>query len=182
MRIIAGQARGRKITAPSGPETRPTSDRAREAIFNALGSRGLVVGANVIDLFAGSGALGLEAWSRGAANVICVDNDTRAVRVLRENIEKLGAQDTVSAVSAEAMGWLAVAHRRCDLLLADPPYAFERWPDLLASIQTSAALVESDRPVGAPQGWEQEYVKRYGRSCTTLLVRTTPEVASDELG
>ncbi len=179
MRIIAGQARGRKIAAPAGPETRPTSDRVREAVFNALGSRGLIVEANVVDLFAGSGALGLEAWSRGAAEVVCVENDTRAVRVLRENIDSLGAQDTVRAVHAEVMGWVRVTQRRCDLLVADPPYEFDGWDELLTSIEASAALLESDRAIDPPHGWEQEYAKHYGRSWTTLLFRTATGSSDD---
>ncbi len=181
MRIIAGQARGRKIVAPPGLETRPTSDRVREAIFNALGSRDLLVDAVVIDLFAGSGALGLEAWSRGAAKVICVDNDTKALQVLRSNIEKLDAHEVVSAVRAEAVSWLGSTQRACDLLLADPPYEFDGWDELLSTAEATAALLESDRAIDPPVGWRQEYAKHYGRSWTTLLVRTAAENLNDEL-
>jgi 16S rRNA (guanine966-N2)-methyltransferase len=121
VRIIAGEHKGARIFAPKGQDTRPTSDRAREAAFNLIGPVG---GATVLDLFAGSGAMGLEALSRGAASAVFVENDRDACRAIDRNLEKLrltGAtvlqQDVSQALAAEA-----AAGRRYDLVLVDPPY------------------------------------------------------------
>ncbi len=122
MRIIAGQWRGRKLTAPPGEATRPTADRVRETLFSMLASRlGSFAGLAVADLFAGSGALGLEALSRGAENCLFVENDPAGLRALRANIAALHAQPSseVRAVSVLALG---SAPQPLDLILLDPPY------------------------------------------------------------
>ena len=122
MRIIAGQWRGRKLTAPPGEATRPTADRVRETLFSMLASRlGSFAGLAVADLFAGSGAVGLEALSRGAENCMFVENEAAALRTLRANIAALHAQPAseVRAVSVFALG---PAPRPVDLVLLDPPY------------------------------------------------------------
>ena len=125
MRIIAGQWRGRKLRAPAGDTTRPTADRTRETLFSMLTSRlGSFEGLTVADLFAGSGALGLEALSRGAERAIFVEQDAAALRALRDNIAALRAQSAcdVRAASALALGPLAKGQSAPDLLLLDPPY------------------------------------------------------------
>ncbi len=129
MRIIAGEHKGARIFAPKGHDTRPTSDRAREAAFNLIGPVG---GATVLDLFAGSGAMGLEALSRGADRAVFVESDREACRAIDRNLEKLrltGARivhrDALQALAAEA-----AAGRRYDLVLVDPPY------ELFASLTT----------------------------------------------
>src|SRR5436309_1445691 len=120
MRIIAGSHRGQRIAAPKGRETRPTSDRVRENAFNLIGP---VDGADVLDLFAGSGAMGLEALSRGAASATFVESDRDACRVINANLDKLdlGAtvlqQDVLRAVMSE--------RRTYDLVLCDPPYGYD---------------------------------------------------------
>lgn len=121
MRIIAGQWRGRPLAAPAGTATRPTADRMREALFSMLASRlGSFDGIAVADLFAGSGALGLEALSRGAASCLFVEQDRAALDVLRANVAKLDASGaTVRAGSVMALGPAAAA---LDLILIDPPY------------------------------------------------------------
>lgn len=122
MRIIAGKWRGRPLKAPDGEATRPTSDRAREALFSMLTSRlGTFDGLRVLDLFSGTGALGLEALSRGAAHVTFVETNRGALEALKANISALGAggQTTVIAQSAETLG---TAAQPCGLLLLDPPY------------------------------------------------------------
>ncbi len=122
MRIVAGQWRGRKIFAPPGDTTRPTADRTRETLFSMLTSRlGTFEGLSVADLFAGSGALGLEALSRGSASCIFVEQDPPAIRALRQNIATLGAQ-RVSDVRASSATTLAPAKQPLDLILMDPPY------------------------------------------------------------
>ncbi|WDA40376.1 16S rRNA (guanine(966)-N(2))-methyltransferase RsmD [Erythrobacter sp. BLCC-B19] len=122
MRIIAGEWRGRKLAAPKGEGTRPTADRARETLFAMLTSRlGDFEGLQVADLFAGSGALGLEALSRGAAHCLFVEQDRAAVDVIRANIAVLGAQ-AKTRVEAGSVMQLRAATRPLDLILADPPY------------------------------------------------------------
>jgi 16S rRNA (guanine966-N2)-methyltransferase len=120
MRVIAGSHRGRTLQAPHGPTTRPTSDRVREALFSILGEIG---GATVLDLFAGSGALAIEALSRGASNATLVDSSPAAIEAIRRNLDRLGIDAEV--VRADAVGWCEQAKRRArqyDLVFLDPPY------------------------------------------------------------
>lgn len=122
MRIIAGEWRGRKLAAPKGDGTRPTADRARETLFAMLTSRlGDFDGLQIADLFAGSGALGLEALSRGAAHCLFVEQDRAAVDVIRANITALGAQAR-ARVEVGSVMQLRAASAPLDLILADPPY------------------------------------------------------------
>ncbi len=123
MRIVAGEWRGRKLAAPKGETTRPTADRTRETLFNMLASRlGSFEGLTVADLFAGSGALGLEALSRGAAYCLFVEREKAALDAIRANVEKLGARTRcdVRAGSVLDLGPAKIPH---DLILLDPPYA-----------------------------------------------------------
>lgn len=122
MRIIAGEWRRRLLRAPEGENTRPTADRTRETLFGMLTSRlGSFEGLRVADLFAGSGALGLEALSRGAAHCLFVEQDPAAIRALRTNLAALQAQSVTSVQAASVMG-LGPAKEPYDLLLLDPPY------------------------------------------------------------
>ncbi len=120
MRIIAGRWKGHRLKALRGKGVRPTADRVREAWMSALGGR--VVGARVLDLFAGSGALGLEALSRGASSVVLVERARGALRVVRSNIELLGVGSECTVVANDVFQFLNVAGERFDLALADPPY------------------------------------------------------------
>lgn len=124
MRIIAGTKRGARIAAPKGLATRPTGDRVREAAFNLIGP---VDGAAVLDLFAGSGAMGLEALSRGAASATFVESDRSACRTISQNLEKLGLTGA-RVVCADAVWTLRQEARVYDLVLVDPPY--ELWDEL----------------------------------------------------
>jgi 16S rRNA (guanine966-N2)-methyltransferase len=122
LRIVAGRFGGRRLVAPPGDATRPTADRVREALFSILGPARLD-GARVLDLFAGSGALGLEALSRGAAAATFVDSSPAALRALRANLAALGAEAEV--VRSDAVRWLRAASagdRQYDLVFLDPPY------------------------------------------------------------
>lgn len=120
MRIIAGSRKGHRIDAPKGTRTRPTSDFVRETAFNLIGP---VDGASVIDLFAGSGALGLEALSRGAERAVFVDSDRDACRTINANLDKLRLQGTV--LCQDVARALAQERGTYDLVLADPPYDYE---------------------------------------------------------
>lgn len=174
MRIVAGTARGRRIEAPAGRGTRPTTDRVREALFNALGSMGVVDGATVVDLFAGSGALGLEALSRGAAHATFVDTDRRAHQVIKHNLDSLGFGDRARVVVGDGLGFLATAPR-VDLVMCDPPYDFAGWDELLARVEASVVVCESDREIEPPRGWRVARQKRYGTSVVTILIPESPE-------
>jgi len=175
MRIIAGQYRGRQIVAPKGDATRPTADRMREALFSMLTSRvGSFEGLAVADLFAGSGALGIEALSRGAGSCLFVEQDKPALDALKANLAKLGIRGDVRATSVMAMG---PAPAPLDIILMDPPYntgaglvALDKlarlgWtsPATWISLETAKAEV-----VHLP-GFEVDATRVHGKARLTLL-------------
>lgn len=164
MRVVGGTARGRTLVAPPGSRTRPTSDRVREAIFNALYSRGGVEGATVADLFAGSGALGIEALSRGAVHATFVDRDRSARHAIRRNLDACGFGDRATVVSAPVERWLGGLgdEARFDVVFCDPPYAFEAWPDLLVALPAELVVIEAAAPVALAEGWSIARSARYG--------------------
>jgi 16S rRNA (guanine966-N2)-methyltransferase len=170
MRIVAGQWRGRKLVAPEGQATRPTADRARETLFSMLVSRiGAFEGLAVADLFAGSGALGLEALSRGAASCLFVENDAAALRALRTNIANLRAQ-ALCEVRASSVLALGPAKAPLDLVLLDPPYG------------TGAGAVALDRLVRL--GWigEASWVSLETAADEEPKVKTLEAVAERRVG
>lgn len=171
MRVVAGEFGGRKLVAPDGDTTRPTTDKVREAVFNSLVSMGLVRDAVVLDLYAGSGALGIEALSRGAERCTFVERDRGALKALRANLDSLGLNDRATIVTSDVLAWVP-AVRNVDLALVDPPYAFEVWPRLLDLLTANYALCESAREVDPPHGWQTVRAKRYGRTFATLLARS----------
>ena len=170
MRVVAGRFGGRRLAAPPGRETRPTSDRVREALFSILGP---LDGAQVLDLFAGSGALGLEALSRGASRALLVERDPRAVRVIRANIAALGVTDEEARVVA---GTARVALRNAfaagdtyDLVFLDPPYrnAPGLGRELSAALEPLVAaggrvVTESDRRAPIELSMPLALERRYG--------------------
>jgi 16S rRNA (guanine966-N2)-methyltransferase len=169
MRVVAGSARGRRLQTPPGLDVRPTTDRVREATFNALGSLGLVDGARVLDLFAGSGALGIEALSRGAEHVTFVDTSPRALEAVRANLAGCGLEDRATVVRADALAFPAASDGTCDLALLDPPYSFDRWPELLAIVRSDVVVIESDRAVGTGPRFEVQRERRYGGTVVTII-------------
>jgi 16S rRNA (guanine966-N2)-methyltransferase len=181
MRVVAGELRGRRIEAPPGTDTRPTTDKVREAVFNALGSLDLVRDARVADLWAGSGALGIEALSRGAAHCTFVERDRTALRVMRANLDHLGLAGVSRVVAGDALA--QVARLDVDLVLADPPYDFDGWQALLGATRATFVVAESGRSLGtlgpeAPGegtvGWESVRERRYGRAWVTFMRRIDP--------
>jgi len=141
MRVIAGKVGGRKLQAPKGMDTRPTPDRVREALFSMLLPH--MPGARVLDLYAGSGALGIEALSRGAAHVTFVEQAKGALAALQANLSALGLADVSSVVPApvaRALGRLGGAQQQFDIILMDPPYAQNLVPQTLQGVVEGALL------------------------------------------
>lgn len=173
MRIIAGKWRGRTIEAPPGQATRPTADRVRETLFSMLASRlGSFDELRVADLFAGSGALGIEALSRGAARAVFIESDRAAARVINDNLAALGLEGVGTVRVADVVTWVeSSTDAPYDLILVDPPYGFDDWERLLAALVTfpvELVVAESDRPIEA-EGWDALSVKRHGGTVVSQL-------------
>ncbi|MBZ6378636.1 16S rRNA (guanine(966)-N(2))-methyltransferase RsmD [Pacificimonas flava] len=177
MKIIAGQWRGRTMTPPPSSTTRPTSARAREALFSSLTSKlGTFEGLRVADLFAGTGALGLEALSRGAAHCRFVENEPRALAVLRRNVANLRAQ-ALSEIQTSDVLQVRQATVPFDLLFLDPPYekglaapALERLAERGWTSASTLAVVETAREQTLqPVGWNIEGERIYGAARLSFL-------------
>jgi 16S rRNA (guanine966-N2)-methyltransferase len=164
VRIIAGTHRGHTIYAPPGTDTRPTSDRVRENVFNIVGP---VDGASVLDLYAGSGAMGLEALSRGAERAVFVERDPDAAKVIERNLDKLRLRGTV--LRRDAVSVLAAETRKYDLVLVDPPYDMylDVQPQLARYLpgvltEDGVVVVETDARVEPELPLEQRTSRKYG--------------------
>ncbi len=156
LRIVGGLWRSRVVRFPDAAGLRPTPDRVRETLFNWLGQR--LDGLACVDLFAGSGALGFEAASRGAARVVLVERDRRVYEQLRRTAEELGAGESVDVVHADALAWLARAGERYDVAFVDPPYASGLAAPALAALggrlrPGARVYVEAPSSLGTPPGW-----------------------------
>lgn len=180
MRVIGGSARGRAMTLPKTLAVRPTSDRVRESVFDVLSSLGVLVDARVLDLFAGSGALGIEAASRGAAAVTFVESDRVVAKVIEANIAATGVGEycTTTVVRADAMAYLATARVHFEVALCDPPYAFTDWSELLTHLDCDIAVLESSRPVELGDAFTLHRVYRYGTTLVTVARRQFSSAAS----
>lgn len=179
MRIIAGAWRGRPLVAPEGRATRPTSDRAREGLFSMLQSRlGTFEGLRVADLFAGTGGLGLEALSRGAAHCTFIDSDRAAVAALRRNLSAFGAEPRAD-IRQQAVEYAPPPPVPCDLVLMDPPYGTGLAALALARVANSAwvapgglvSVESAGEPLALPSGFELTAERRFGKAWLTLFRR-----------
>ncbi len=177
LKIAGGEYRGRKLKAVPGEGTRPTSAMVREALFNIVGPRRPD---RVLDAFSGTGAIALEALSRGAGQAVAIEQSARAAAVIAENAAALGAGDRIAIVRDEVLRALArrVPEPGFDLLFADPPYAFERWEELLAALARVAgpgAIVAiehaADRPLPEAPALEPVRAYRYGGTALSLFSR-----------
>jgi 16S rRNA (guanine966-N2)-methyltransferase len=180
MRIIAGSRKGHTIHAPKGIDTRPTGDRVREAVFNLIGP---IDDATVLDLFAGSGAMGLEALSRGAVSVVFVEKDRAAVRTIERNLDKLrlGGATVLNLDAARALAAEANARRAYDLVLVDPPYAM--YVDLQSQLanylprvlaRDGIAVVETDERVEPDLPLDLRTSRRYGSARISVFEHPRP--------
>ncbi|MCA2981996.1 MAG: 16S rRNA (guanine(966)-N(2))-methyltransferase RsmD [Myxococcaceae bacterium] len=183
MRIIAGLARGRVLKTPRGGDvTRPTADRVRETVFNVLGQS--CEGLRVLDLFAGTGALGLEAVSRGASRAVLVDDGREAVAVCRQNVEALGFGDRVAVRALpvrKALAALEGEASRFELVFSDPPYAHRAGVEVLEGIAplvvpSGVAVIEHGRDEALDEvvgPWRREDERRFGGTVVSIF-RLTP--------
>ena len=171
LRIIAGEARGRRLTAPEGMEVRPTTSRVREAVFNSLHSQGCLEGADVLDLFAGSGALGLEAVSRGAASATFVESAPSALAALKANIDGTGFNDRCRVVPGDVMKELAGLGHGFDVALCDPPYGFDAWPQLLSQLPSDTVVAESNQAADLGPDWVVVKQRRYAGTVVVIATR-----------
>ncbi|UCH33359.1 MAG: pantetheine-phosphate adenylyltransferase [Armatimonadota bacterium] len=182
MRIVGGESRGRKLKSPKGRSVRPTSEKTREALFDMLGAR--VVGSRFLDLFAGAGAIGLEALSRGAERVVMVEASERAAGTIRQNVQAVGRPEQVTvmrAKAAAAVRGLAAAGAKFDIVFMDPPYrdrrALERTLEETACrggvlAEGAVVIAEHDahgEPLKAPDGLTIERSRRFGDAALTFF-------------
>ncbi|NNE69228.1 MAG: 16S rRNA (guanine(966)-N(2))-methyltransferase RsmD [Rhodothermales bacterium] len=186
MRIIAGSLKRRTLSIPKGLDVRPTTDRVREAVFSWIVSRVDLEGLNVLDLFAGSGALAFEAISRGADEALLVEKSPRIADVIRQNADHLGISDQVRVASADALTWLGRSSAQFDLVFADPPYDypdFESLPDAVLSRLTPDGILILEH--GKPGQYEEHPQlvdqRRYGRTNVAFFRpdADTEEIAED---
>ena len=176
MRVIAGTARGRPLVAPRGTATRPITDRVKETLFGILGDR--VIDAHVLDLYAGSGSVGIEALSRGAASCAFVEHDRRAVAAIRENLERAGVAEHASVHATHVLRYLDLsADDRFEIAFMDPPYEerailapLER---LVAHLAPGAMVVVKHHwrtEIPEPPGLTRSRERRFGETTLTFLV------------
>lgn len=185
IRIIGGKWRRRKLPVTEVVGLRPTANRLRETLFNWLQFD--IEGLAVLDLFAGSGALGLEALSRGAGRCTFVETDHQARQALVNNVQFLDAVDQAAVVGQSAMTWLATNPARFDLVFVDPPFAQELWEPVLAQLPAhlnTGARVYLERPASYsapwPQGWECLRESRAGDAIGALLCYQAPQESPGE--
>ncbi len=183
MRVVAGIAGGRRLQTPAGRQLRPTSERVREAVFSSLFSLGVLDGARVLDLYAGTGAMGIEALSRGASAATFVEADPVAARTIEANLVGTGlaagattADDgrlpATQVVHADVARFLDDPGGWFDLAFVDPPYAFSDWPSVLGRLPADLGVLESRRAVDPGAGWMSTRTARYGGTVVTTVQRT----------
>ena len=188
MRIIAGKYRGTKLAemgkGDAAAHLRPTSDRVRESLFSILSHRGVLIGANVLDLFAGTGALGLEALSRGAKAVCFVENGRVGQKLITQNVERLRGEDETTLMRNDATSLGAWPNAPFDLVFLDPPYGKDMGQKALAAALkggwlTKDAFVvwEEATPMNAPKGFERIETRKFGDTHVTLLCVSPPPAA-----
>ena len=178
MRVITGTARGTNLKAPDGLSTRPTADKVKQAVFNIIQYE---IAGDVLDLFAGSGQLGIEALSRGASRAVFVDAGRPAIAVIRENLKKTHLEDRAEVVCCDYMTYLANCRKRFRVVFLDPPYAENYLENAIKRISeidilAEGAIIVSERPLGKPLDEEFPGLVRsmdyhYGKTTVTLFRR-----------
>lgn len=159
MRITGGTGRGRKLKAPGGERVRPTSDKVKQALFNILGQR--VLHSVFLDLYAGTGGIGLEALSRGAEKVLFVDDSRKSVLVIKKNIEQTGFGERAQVVTSRAESFLKKASGQFDIVFLDPPYSIEQGP--LLNLVSESGVLKPDSLIVSEHFKKQKSPERAGR-------------------
>ena len=172
MRVIAGELKGRKLLRPDSDEIRPTKDRVKEAIFNSLHSYDSVVNRTFLDLFSGTGSLGIEALSRGAISVDFVDKHQQAVDCISSNLEKFNLGNLAQVTRTDAFSHLQKGNYY-DVALLDPPYTFDRWHEVLPLVNARTMVIESTEVIELEKSWKILKSQKYGQTC--LLIATNEE-------
>ena len=181
MRVIAGTARSIPLKSRDGLQTRPTTDRVKVSMFNIIQFE--IEGREVLDLFGGSGALGIEALSRGADNAVIVDNDPEAVSIIRDNLRRTKLQERAEVVRADYLSYLNSCKKQFDLVFLDPPYAEKFLENAIKRISEidilkSGGIIVTERPAGKLldceyPGLERSKDYRYGKTVITLFRKQT---------
>lgn len=185
MRIITGTLKGRKLIAPDGDETRPTSDRTKEGMFNVVSARRYFENLHVLDLFGGSGNLGFEAISRGASHVTFVDSGRNAIRAIQKNADLLDVKDKIQVVQSDVHSFLQRFTRPFDLVFADPPYDYEYMHELIDLTLSGGwlhedgwLLLEHDKRHNFSEHPSCVFSKPYGRTIVTIFIN--PSAMKDD--
>ena len=183
MRVITGTARGKRLKPPEGEHTRPTSDRVKEALFSAIQFE--ILNARFLDLFAGSGQMGIEALSRGALRAVFVENDRKAYALVQDNLKSTGLDSKANVVLSDYMSYLNRCSEKFDIIFLDPPYAEDFLEKSLKRITeidilTDCGIIICERPADKLQEFEipgllrtKDY--RYGKTWVTVYRKALPE-------
>ena len=188
MRVITGSARGKRLREPQGRDTRPTTDRVKEGLFSAIQFD--IEGKKILDLFAGTGQLGIECLSRGAASAVFTDSDPKAVALIRDNLRETGLQDRATVLQTDALDFLARTQERFDLIFLDPPYASGLLAQAVERIAAfdilkSRGIIAAEYPRTAPLPDLPPSVRagrtyRYGKIAVTLFHRQDAQTLRNE--
>ncbi len=181
MRVITGIARGRKLSAPEGLDVRPTTDKVKEAIFSAIQFE--IENAYVLDLFAGSGQMGIEALSRGAKRAVFVDSSQKSIRCINDNLLASGLARQAEVITRDSYDYIRMTGQKFDIIILDPPYHQGHIPQLLPlcakKVQEGGSIIceyEKEAPVPAtPEGFICRKTYHYGKINVTIFQKPSPD-------
>ncbi|MBQ6170794.1 MAG: 16S rRNA (guanine(966)-N(2))-methyltransferase RsmD [Ruminococcus sp.] len=185
MRVITGIARGRKLVAPEGLDVRPTADKVKEGIFSAVQFE--LEGARVLDLFAGSGQMGIEALSRGAERAVFIDSSLRSIRCVNENLRNTGFERQSEVINRDSYDYIKLASQTFDIIILDPPYRYNHIANILPfaakKLRDGGIIIceyetEADEPE-APEGMRLRKTYRYGKINVSIFCKPSEEVADE---
>ena len=185
MRVITGIARGRKLVAPEGLDVRPTADKVKEGIFSAVQFE--LEGARVLDLFAGSGQMGIEALSRGAERAVFIDSSLRSIRCVNENLRNTGFERQSEVINRDSYDYIKLTSQTFDIIILDPPYRYNHIANILPfaakKLRDGGIIIceyetEADEPA-APEGMRLRKTYRYGKINVTIFCKPSEEVAEE---
>ena len=170
VKIIGGKWKRKNISFNDAEGLRPTLGKVRETLFNWLGQD--LYDKKCLDLFAGTGALGIEALSRGAKKATFVDKSSESLELIKENLKKSGFEKTSEIVKEDSLKWLQKSSKSLDLVLLDPPYSFKNWSKLLDAIlqkQPGIVVIESNREIDPGPNWHVDSIRQYGSSVVVVI-------------